>query len=97
MSGSLGRERRLICSRLGHIDGNVVIIEAMVKIGGLTRNLRNSMSILVVLWEGNKERKGMNAGVTSRHTKVFRFGSKGALRVRCCSTASTSGDVKTGG
>ena len=82
---------------MGYIDGKVVIIEAIVKIGGLTRGLWNPMLITVVLWEGNKERKGMNAKVTSQHTKVFRFRSKGALRVQCCNTTSASRDMGTRG
>ena len=55
-------------------------------------SLEKLITITVVLWERNVEMTGVNAVVTPQHMKVFRPGSRGVLRVRCCSTDKTFGN-----
>ena len=84
----MGERRNVISSRLGQSVENVSIIEATISAG---EGPANPMSMTVVLGERNKGMNGINTAVASRHVKVFRPGSKGVLRVRCCNTERTSG------
>jgi len=91
--GFLGRVRRTIACKSGHIVGKVVITEATVAAGRLGSNARKTE---VVLGERNKEMNGVNHSCIPANLRIFRFGNKGSLMVQICMTEKTWADRESG-